>query len=49
VHKPISAQLLPAAVPNRFSNDTVRREIGSKSERGERDLKRKTGKESEKA
>lgn len=38
VHKPISAQLLPAAAPNRFSNDTVRGEIGSRSERGERDL-----------
>ena len=38
MHKPISAQLLPAAAPNRFSNDTVRGEIGSMSERGERDL-----------
>ena len=49
MHKPISAQLLPAAVPNRFSNDTVRREIGSKSERGEGDIKRRAGRESEKA
>lgn len=50
MHKPISAQLLPAAAPNRFSNDTVRREIGSRSERGERDLENneKAGRESEK-
>lgn len=50
VHKPISAQLLPAAAPNRFSNDTVRGEIGSRSERGERDLENneKAGRESEK-
>lgn len=34
----MSTQLLPAAAPNRFSNDTVRGEIGSRSERGERDL-----------
>ena len=38
MHKPISTQLLPAAAPNRFSSDTVRGEIGSRSERGERDL-----------
>lgn len=37
VHKPISAQLLPVAVPNRFSNDTER-ELGSRGEREERNL-----------
>lgn len=37
VHKPISAQLLPAAVPNRFSNDTVRGAMGSRREE-EREL-----------
>lgn len=50
MHKPISAQLLPAAAPNRFSNDTVRGEIGSRSERGVRDLdnNKKAGRESKK-
>lgn len=37
MHKPISAQLLPAAVPNRFSNDTVRGAMGSRREE-EREL-----------
>lgn len=50
MHKPISAQLLPAAAPNRFSNDTARGETGRWRERGERDIEnnKKAGRESEK-
>lgn len=50
MHKPISAQLLPAAAPNRFSNDTVRGETGRWRERGERDIEnnKEAGREREK-